>query len=143
MIRGQSYRGANRSVALLPSQNGVTRMPDTVSDYLPRPRGSREGFVTQADQQPVPRMSSVESGSRTLAILLPRVVEAKEGRVSQCTAVHPASRDRTQRSVIMSELAPKTVMPIITVDSVDDLRRFYVDTLGFDHMMRVLGKDGQ
>jgi uncharacterized glyoxalase superfamily protein PhnB len=43
----------------------------------------------------------------------------------------------------MSKPAPKTVMPIITVDSVDDLRNFYVDTLGFDHRMGVLGKDGQ
>jgi PhnB protein len=38
---------------------------------------------------------------------------------------------------------PATVMPIITVDSVDDARAFYVDKLGFGHMMGMLGKDGQ
>lgn len=43
----------------------------------------------------------------------------------------------------MSKPAPKTVMPIITVDSVDELRNYYVDTLGFDHAMGVVGKDGQ
>lgn len=43
----------------------------------------------------------------------------------------------------MSKPIPKTVMPIIAVDSVDDLRTFYVDTLGFEHSMGVLGKDGQ
>lgn len=35
------------------------------------------------------------------------------------------------------------VMPIITVASVDDTRRFYVDTLGFRHVMAMVGKDGQ
>lgn len=34
------------------------------------------------------------------------------------------------------------VMPIITVVSVDDTRRFYVDTLGFQHQMGMVGKDG-
>lgn len=43
----------------------------------------------------------------------------------------------------MSKMAPKTVMPMITVDSVDDLRRFYVEKLGFAHQMGVVGKDGQ
>ncbi len=38
---------------------------------------------------------------------------------------------------------PKQVMPIITVESVDKVRNFYVETLGFDHVMGVLGKDGQ
>lgn len=38
---------------------------------------------------------------------------------------------------------PATVMPIITVDSVDEARTFYVDKLGFGHMMGMLGKDGQ
>jgi uncharacterized glyoxalase superfamily protein PhnB len=36
----------------------------------------------------------------------------------------------------------KTVMPIITVESVDPIRNFYVETLGFDHVMGVVGKDG-
>lgn len=35
------------------------------------------------------------------------------------------------------------LMPMITVDSVDQARNFYVDKLGFTHMMGVLGKDGQ
>jgi uncharacterized glyoxalase superfamily protein PhnB len=43
----------------------------------------------------------------------------------------------------MSKAAPKAVMPMITVDSVDHLRKFYVDKLGFSHMMGVVGKDGQ
>jgi uncharacterized glyoxalase superfamily protein PhnB len=43
----------------------------------------------------------------------------------------------------MSKDAPKAVMPMITVDSVDALRSFYVEKLGFDHMMGVVGKDGQ
>lgn len=38
---------------------------------------------------------------------------------------------------------PKQVMPIITVESVDRARSFYIDTLGFEHVMGVLGKDGQ
>lgn len=43
----------------------------------------------------------------------------------------------------MSRPAPKTVMPIITVESVDAIRSFYVDTMGFAHVMGVVGKDGQ
>ena len=35
------------------------------------------------------------------------------------------------------------LMPMISVDSVDKARGFYVDKLGFGHMMGVLGKDGQ
>src|SRR5882672_11743331 len=35
------------------------------------------------------------------------------------------------------------VMPMISVDSVDHARAFYVDKLGFGHMMGMLGKDGQ
>lgn len=38
---------------------------------------------------------------------------------------------------------PKQVMPIISVESVDKERDFYVEALGFDHVMGVLGKDGQ
>ena len=34
-------------------------------------------------------------------------------------------------------------MPMITVRSVDDIKNFYVDTLGFSHVMGMLGKDGQ
>jgi uncharacterized glyoxalase superfamily protein PhnB len=35
------------------------------------------------------------------------------------------------------------VMPIIAVESVDKTRNFYVDTLGFTHVMGMIGKDGQ
>ena len=34
-------------------------------------------------------------------------------------------------------------MPMITVRSVDAIRNFYVDTLGFSHVMGMVGKDGQ
>ena len=43
----------------------------------------------------------------------------------------------------MSKLTLKTVVPIITVRSVDDIRSFYVETLGFDHVRGMVGKDGQ
>jgi len=36
-----------------------------------------------------------------------------------------------------------SVMPIIAVDSVDDLHRFYTEKLGFSRVMGVVGKDGQ
>jgi PhnB protein len=35
------------------------------------------------------------------------------------------------------------VMPMIAVESVDAARDFYVDKLGFDHVMGMVGKDGQ
>jgi PhnB protein len=35
-----------------------------------------------------------------------------------------------------------SVMPIITVDSVDEIYRFYTEKLGFQHVMGVVGKDG-
>jgi uncharacterized glyoxalase superfamily protein PhnB len=34
-------------------------------------------------------------------------------------------------------------MPMIVVDSVDQARNFYVDILGFTHVMGMLGKDGK
>lgn len=43
----------------------------------------------------------------------------------------------------MSKDTPKEVMPMIAVDSVDELRGFYVEKLGFTHLMGVVGKDGQ
>lgn len=43
----------------------------------------------------------------------------------------------------VSRTVPKTVMPIITVGSVDEVRNFYVEKLGFDHVMGVIGKDGE
>ena len=38
---------------------------------------------------------------------------------------------------------PKAVMPIIMVESVDEARNFYVEKLDFDHVMGVVGKDGE
>ena len=35
------------------------------------------------------------------------------------------------------------LMPMISVESVDRERTFYVEKLGFSHMMGMLGKDGQ
>jgi PhnB protein len=35
-----------------------------------------------------------------------------------------------------------SLMPMISVDSVDQAREFYVKKLGFGHMMGMLGKDG-
>jgi len=35
------------------------------------------------------------------------------------------------------------LMPMISVESVDQVRAFYVEKLGFDHLMGMLGKDGQ
>ncbi len=35
------------------------------------------------------------------------------------------------------------LMPMISVDSVDQARTFFVEKLGFGHMMGMLGKDGQ
>lgn len=43
----------------------------------------------------------------------------------------------------MSKSTPKTVVPIIAVESVNEIRSFYVDDLGFDHVRGVVGKDGQ
>ena len=42
----------------------------------------------------------------------------------------------------MSKAPPKSIMPIIAVESVDEIRSFYVEKLGFDHAMGVVGKDG-
>jgi len=42
----------------------------------------------------------------------------------------------------MSRAVQKSIMPIIAVESVDDIRSFYVEKLGFDHAMGVVGKDG-
>lgn len=38
--------------------------------------------------------------------------------------------------------APKQLMPIIAVKSVEDARNFYIEKLGFDHVMGILGSDG-
>lgn len=37
---------------------------------------------------------------------------------------------------------PAQLMPMIYLDSVEDARSFYVDKLGFTHIMGMLGKDG-
>ena len=39
--------------------------------------------------------------------------------------------------------AARQVMPMIAVESVDAVRDFYVDKLGFSHVMGMVGKDGQ
>ncbi len=43
----------------------------------------------------------------------------------------------------MNKPTPKTVVPVIAVESVDDIRRFYVEALDFDHVRGVVGKDGR
>ena len=43
----------------------------------------------------------------------------------------------------MSQSVAGRVMPMIVVKSVDAIRNFYVDTLGFSHVMGMVGKDGQ
>jgi len=43
----------------------------------------------------------------------------------------------------VSQSVAGRVMPIIVVRSVDAIRNFYVDTLGFMHVMGMVGKDGQ
>ena len=43
----------------------------------------------------------------------------------------------------MAERVAGRIMPIIAVPSVDATRNFYVDTLGFQHVMGMIGKDGQ
>jgi uncharacterized glyoxalase superfamily protein PhnB len=43
----------------------------------------------------------------------------------------------------MIKTSPKQLMPIIIVDSVEEARNFYIDKLGFDHVMGVIGNDGQ
>ena len=43
----------------------------------------------------------------------------------------------------MSQTVAGRVMPMIVVASVDAIRNFYVDTLGFDHVMGMVGKDGR
>jgi uncharacterized glyoxalase superfamily protein PhnB len=43
----------------------------------------------------------------------------------------------------VSQSVAGRVMPMIVVSSVDAIRNFYVDTLGFSHVMGMVGKDGQ
>ena len=43
----------------------------------------------------------------------------------------------------MSKEQAGMIMPILYVESVEPLREFYVDKLGFGHMMGMLGGDGQ
>ncbi|SRR6266704_2322945 len=43
----------------------------------------------------------------------------------------------------MSEPKPGAVMPIINVESADDVHKFYTEKLGFQRVMGVVGKDGQ
>ena len=43
----------------------------------------------------------------------------------------------------MSQTVAGRVMPMIVVASVDAVRNYYVDRLGFSHVMGMVGKDGQ
>ena len=43
----------------------------------------------------------------------------------------------------MAQTVTGRIMPIIAVPSVDATRNFYVDRLGFHHVMGMVGKDGQ
>jgi len=43
----------------------------------------------------------------------------------------------------MTKESAKAVMPIITVDSVDDVHNFYMNKLGFTRVRGVAGMDGQ
>lgn len=43
----------------------------------------------------------------------------------------------------MAKEIAKVVMPIITVDSVDDVHNFYTDKLGFTRVMGVASEDGR
>lgn len=43
----------------------------------------------------------------------------------------------------MAKEIAKVVMPIITVDSVDDVHNFYTDKLGFTRVVGVAGEDGR
>ena len=43
----------------------------------------------------------------------------------------------------MNQPVTKAVMPIIAVSSVDAIRKFYIETLRFDHVRGAIGKDGQ
>ena len=43
----------------------------------------------------------------------------------------------------MNNAIPKTVVPILTMVSVDETRKFYIDNLGFDHVRGIVGNDGQ
>jgi uncharacterized glyoxalase superfamily protein PhnB len=51
-------------------------------------------------------------------------------------------RDNSTEEVDVSQAVAGRVMPMITVRSVDDIRNFYVDRLGFSHVMGMVGKDG-
>jgi uncharacterized glyoxalase superfamily protein PhnB len=42
----------------------------------------------------------------------------------------------------MAQQQAATVIPNLYVDSVDEVRTFYLERLGFEHMMGVVGKDG-
>jgi uncharacterized glyoxalase superfamily protein PhnB len=42
----------------------------------------------------------------------------------------------------MAQDAPAEVVPNLIVESIEPLRSFYLDQLGFEHMMGMVGKDG-
>jgi PhnB protein len=65
-----------------------------------------------------------------------------------CVASGPRAeaRRRVRFTLIQENPMPANqgaVMPMIAVPSVDKARDFYVEKLGFEHQMAVVGKDGQ
>ena len=42
----------------------------------------------------------------------------------------------------MNTTTPKIAVPIIGVESVEEIRKFYIGDLGFEHVRGVIGKDG-
>jgi uncharacterized glyoxalase superfamily protein PhnB len=44
---------------------------------------------------------------------------------------------------VSTQAAPATIIPNLFVDSVEPLQKFYLDKLGFSHMMGIVGKDGR
>ena len=53
------------------------------------------------------------------------------------------TEERHAKEATVSQTVAGRVMPMIVVASVDAIRNFYVDTLGFSHVMGMVGKDGQ
>src|SRR5713101_377401 len=92
-------------------------------------------------ERPISSRSS-GSGTRMRDFLLPRVVEFLHHYVAGSGQCNEPANERARREA-MSRTAAKTIMPIIAVESVDEIRNFYVETLGFDHVMGVVGKDGK
>src|SRR5262245_58294947 len=72
--------------------------------------------------------------------LLQKVDEMQESRPYP---LHGVSHTGGSGGDEMSQEKPNSVMPMVGVPSVDDARKFYVEKLGFEQQMGVLGKDGK